>query len=212
MSCVQDIELLDEEINRVDEDICNLHILKKELIRQKRKLLEQLQIQKRIISEINEPDWCSHNFPWSSHILDSCRYDFKFQDIRESQLSVMNASLSHYDVFAVMKTSGGKSLCFQLPAICDKSGFTLVVCPLISLIRDQVCNMNATLPGSAYGILQNQSETLKKMLSDSSAKLFYVTPEKILKSKTVMSTLQKAYANNHLNRIVLDEAHCASQW
>jgi ATP-dependent DNA helicase Q1 len=86
-----------------------------------------------------EPDWASPTlFPWSERLAIAARDSFGFPSLRPEQLQAMNASMSGYDVFAVMKTGGGKSLCFQLPALLAERGFSLVVCPLLALIRDQV--------------------------------------------------------------------------
>ncbi len=76
-------------------------------------------------------------FPWSSS-LRSRLPDFGLDSFRPLQLSAMNALLSGLDVYLVMPTGGGKSLCFQLPALATKNKLTVVVCPLISLMEDQV--------------------------------------------------------------------------
>ncbi len=77
------------------------------------------------------------DYPWSGEMRRCLRDDFKLRDFRSVQIEAMNATLSKRDVMLVMSTGGGKSLCFQLPALLS-SGITLVVVPLISLMHDQV--------------------------------------------------------------------------
>lgn len=118
-----------------------------------------------------------------------------------------------------MKTGGGKSLCYQLPALAVSSGFYLVISPLLALIRDQVAAINKIRPGSAASLASalNRSDqtTIYKTIEDcgsSGLRLLYVTPEKIIKSKMLMTSLQRCYERGTLRCLVLDEAHCASQW
>lgn len=198
-----------------------------------RKILEK----KREAQKSLEPDWTScDGFPWSKHLRKLAIELFGFRDLRPGQLEIMNATLSNYDVFSVLKTGGGKSLCYQLPALLDerillsssapsktkKLAYTVVISPLLSLIRDQVQAMNIILPGSALslaGKMERSSQTAVyhamnqgHAMNDLRLKLLYVTPEKVIKSKMFMTHLQRAYNEDCVQRIVIDEAHCASQW
>jgi ATP-dependent DNA helicase Q1 len=150
--------------------------------------------------------------------VDTClREVFKLNSFRPLQLETINVTLSKIDCMVIMPTGGGKSLCFQLPALVDKGGLTLVVSPLVSLMEDQLwilksLNINAdTLNGSS------SKEHVKKIQSDmvdanSDLKLLYVTPEKLAKSKVFMNKLQKAYEMNRFSRLVIDEVHCCSTY
>ncbi|CAO3589302.1 unnamed protein product [Absidia cylindrospora] len=134
----------------------------------------------------------------------------------------MNAALDRKrDVFVVLPTGGGKSLCYQLPAILEP-GFTLVISPLVSLIKDQTFHLNdanipaayltASSPKEQVSLVQaSMSKSSSSRGQDAHFKLLYVTPEKIANSKRFMAKLSQAYDNGILDRIVIDEAHCCSQ-
>ena len=118
---------------------------------------------------------------------------FKIQDFRLKQLETINITLSKYDVILISATGGGKSLCYQLPAICG-NGLTIVISPLISLMEDQVYSLKkksiqAELLCSNTD--KDKVSSIHKLLSDVGIscplKLLYVTPERMAKSKRLMS-------------------------
>lgn len=115
-----------------------------------------------------------------------------------------------------MPTGGGKSLTFQLPAMINK-GLTMVVSPLISLMQDQLMGLEQLGISTRIFSSQTTAEETKLLYQEmidptASLRILYVTPEKLAKSKRLMSQLEKAYEKRLLVRIVIDEVHAASQW
>jgi ATP-dependent DNA helicase RecQ len=134
---------------------------------------------------------------------------FGFERFRAGQAEIVQALLEGEDVLAVMPTGSGKSLCYQLPAIlCD--GLTVVVSPLIALMRDQVRQLqgfgiNAASLNSANDETENQR--VYRDLREGSLRLLYVAPERLVRSDTV-ALLKRSGAS----LLAIDEAHCVSQW
>ncbi|KAJ1277835.1 hypothetical protein BS78_04G033600 [Paspalum vaginatum] len=158
--------------------------------------------------------WSSANFPWTKDLEAKNRSKFGNRSFRPNQREIINATMSGYDVFVLMPTGGGKSLTYQLPALISE-GLTLVVCPLVSLIQDQIMHLSqANIPAtylSASMEWSEQQEILRDLMS-CRYKLLYVTPEKIAKSDSLSRLLNSLYSQGNLSRIVIDEAHCVSQW
>ncbi|XP_041713422.1 ATP-dependent DNA helicase Q1 isoform X1 [Coregonus clupeaformis] len=156
------------------------------------------------------------DFPWSTELEQNLKDAFQLSKFRPLQLKAINLSMSNKDLFLVMPTGRGKSLCYQLPAVCSE-GFTLVVTPLVSLMEDQLMYLKS-IDVEAVSLNASSSKEHAKMvlagMTDTKApfKLLYVTPEKIAKSKLLMSRLEKAYNVGRLSRIAVDEVHCCSQW
>ncbi|KAE8281697.1 ATP-dependent DNA helicase Q1 [Larimichthys crocea] len=156
------------------------------------------------------------DFPWSKELEQHLKDSFHLSKFRPLQLRAINLTMSGRDLFLVMPTGRGKSLCYQLPAVCSK-GFTLVVTPLVSLMEDQIMylksiNVSAAMLNASSS--KEHAKTVMAGMTDTKApfKLVYVTPEKIAKSKLLMSRLEKAYNADLLSRIAVDEVHCCSQW
>ncbi|TBU02131.1 ATP-dependent DNA helicase [Hamiltosporidium magnivora] len=144
------------------------------------------------------------------------RHIFKLQNFRENQEKIIENTLAKKDVFVLMPTGGGKSLCYQLPALLS-DGLTVVVSPLLSLITDQVRNLLVKdIPALALNSSISLSE--KKLIYDVLykiplvSKLLYVTPELIAKSAQFKSLMDFLISKKLLSRFVIDEAHCVSQW
>lgn len=134
---------------------------------------------------------------------------FGFERFRAGQAEIVQALLEGEDVLAVMPTGSGKSLCYQLPAIL-RDGLTVVVSPLIALMRDQVRQLqgfgiNAASLNSANDEAENQR--VYRDLREGTLRLLYVAPERLVRSDTV-ALLKRSGAN----LLAIDEAHCVSQW
>ncbi len=134
---------------------------------------------------------------------------FGYESFRPGQESVVSAILSGRDVMAVMPTGAGKSLCYQIPALV-LPGVTLVVSPLISLMRDQVSSLLQNGVRAAY--LNSSLTSRQYMLALDNARrgvyrIIYVAPERLLTSSFLEFALQADIA-----QVVVDEAHCVSQW
>ncbi len=138
---------------------------------------------------------------------------------RPRQRDIVAAAMSGGDVFVLMPTGGGKSLCYQLPAVLSR-GVTVVVTPLLSLMQDQVqalCSApGGGVPATYLSSQQTSAEVhavhveLAKHLP--SIKLLYVTPEQLCLGGRLRGGLSALAARGLLARLVIDEAHCVSQW
>ena len=134
---------------------------------------------------------------------------FGFSDFRPGQEDVLAATFAREDVLAVMPTGSGKSLLFQLPAIV-RGGLTLVVSPLIALMRDQVAQLREA--GVEAASLNSSSDPderrgIARGLDERSLRLLYVAPERLLRDDTI-AALRRA----RVDCLAIDEAHCVSQW
>ena len=143
---------------------------------------------------------------------------FRIQSFRNCQGSIIQATLSGQDCFVIMRTGGGKSLTYQLPAILERPKVTLVVSPLLSLIHDQEEQMNKFLPNSCVsftsgmGTAQHTQNWNRVRDPNGGVSMVLVTPEKVYKSNKLKSELQKLLQQGRLARFVIDECHCACQW
>ncbi|MDR9827759.1 ATP-dependent DNA helicase RecQ [Vibrio sp. FNV 38] len=134
---------------------------------------------------------------------------FGYQEFREGQLTVIEAVLEAKDCLVIMPTGGGKSLCYQIPALV-KEGLTLVISPLISLMKDQVDQLKAN--GVAAECINStmSRETLMSVyqrMNSGQLKMVYVSPERVL-----MRDFIERLEGIQLSMIAVDEAHCISQW
>jgi ATP-dependent DNA helicase Q1 len=143
---------------------------------------------------------------------------FHIQSFRETQQNVIQATLSGQDCFVIMRTVGGKSLTYQLPAVLELPKVTLVISPLLSLIQDQQDQMNSFLPQSCVSFTSGMGQAMHTQNwqrvrdPNGGVAMVLVTPEKVTKSSKLKSELQKLHQQNRLGRIVIDECHCACQW
>lgn len=211
----RELKLVNQELRKIDAELRKLNERKEELNMRKEILTDSISLKKSELAACDDK-WEKTNFPWSSKIEDTLKDVFKLSSFRSNQLYTINATLSKNDVILIMPTGGGKSLCYQLPAIIDK-GFTLVVSPMLSLIEDQVIQLKSlSIRAEMFhaNISTQETNRIQQMMIDikSGLKLLYVTPEKLAKSKRFMSKLQKSYELGLLARIAVDEVHCCSQW
>ncbi|KAI8965262.1 hypothetical protein F5Y11DRAFT_23200 [Daldinia sp. FL1419] len=162
------------------------------------------------------------NRPWFKDVRRALKDRFRMSGFRHNQLEAIDATLAGKDAFILMPTGGGKSLCYQLPAVVTSGkthGVTVVVSPLISLMQDQVYHLKAlNIKASAFSGELARAERneimdyLKESHPEHHIQLLYVTPEMINKSKAFIDGLSTLYENKKLARLVIDEAHCVSQW
>lgn len=134
---------------------------------------------------------------------------FGFSGFRQGQEEIVDAVLAGQNTLAIMPTGGGKSLCFQLPAMC-RDGVTVVISPLIALMRDQVRSLReAGVEAGALtsGNTEEETEEVFAKLDAGVLKLLYMAPERLASSQTV-PMLRRI----NCTLIAVDEAHCVSQW
>ena len=157
--------------------------------------------------------------PWDEDIIEINKRVFGYKLFRPMQLEIINAYLMNRDIFACMPTGSGKSLCYQIPSIFSENTVTIVVMPLISLIIDQSKFLTGLGVKVLYleGGLNPNSINIKDSFQNENPldniKIIFITPEKLnSKSGIVFDFLEKLYYEGLFKRIVIDEAHCLSQW
>jgi bloom syndrome protein len=161
-------------------------------------------------------------YPWSKAVKTALKERFHLHGFRHNQLEAINATLGAKDTFVLMPTGGGKSLCYQLPAVvqCGRTrGVTVVISPLLSLMQDQVealqekgiqaCLINSEVTNDHRKFV---FQALKGPEVEKYIQILYITPEMINKSGALTEVFHNLHGRNRLARIVIDEAHCVSQW
>ncbi len=137
---------------------------------------------------------------------------FGFDNFKGNQEAIIKHLLSKKDTFVIMPTGGGKSLCYQLPALmCE--GTAIIVSPLIALMKNQVDNLRNF--GTEHNLAHFMNSSLSKAemkevrqdLVDGSTKLLYVAPESLTKDENV-----EFLRNINISFYAIDEAHCISEW
>lgn len=157
-------------------------------------------------------------YNWTKELYFHLINSFHLNNFRSNQLKAINSTLSGKDVFVLMPTGGGKSLCYQLPAIIKSGithGTTIVISPLISLMQDQVENLlSLNIKACMFNskLSQEQKSTIQRIFKNGDLNLIYISPEMISTSKTCQNIIESLYRIGRLSRIVIDEAHCVSNW
>ena len=141
--------------------------------------------------------------------LDVLHKYYGYTNFRKGQENIITSIINKEDVLAIMPTGGGKSICYQVPALC-LDGITIVISPLISLMKDQVDALktmgvkarliNSSLSNSEY------SEVLEEIENDE-CKIIYIAPER-LDSMEFVNIIR----GKNISQVAIDEAHCVSQW
>lgn len=134
---------------------------------------------------------------------------WNFESFRGNQSEIIDAVLSGHDTLAMLPTGGGKSICFQVPAMC-MDGMCLVISPLIALMKDQVQNLNArgisaNLIYSGFSRRETMTELENSM--NGKYKFLYISPERLSNQE-----FEGYLKNMPIRLIAVDEAHCISQW
>ncbi|NNC96316.1 MAG: DNA helicase RecQ [Chitinophagales bacterium] len=135
--------------------------------------------------------------------------NFGFREFRPQQEEIIKRILSGKDTVVLMPTGGGKSLCYQLPALVFE-GLCIVISPLIALMKDQVENLRSNGIQAAYlnsSLRQDEEKEIRQLLMQKSIKLLYLAPEKIFSP----GFLQFLHALD-VKLFAVDEAHCISNW
>jgi len=139
---------------------------------------------------------------------------FGFDSFRPGQQEVVCDILRERDLLAIMPTGGGKSLCFQLPALL-RPGVCIVVSPLIALMQDQVRQLqNNGIEATFINSSLERAEASRRLarLERGEFKLLYVAPERLLQSEFLSEVLPRLQAAHGISSLVVDEAHCVSDW
>lgn len=141
--------------------------------------------------------------------LDILRQYWGYNQFRPLQEDIIQSALNGTDTLALLPTGGGKSLCYQVPALC-KEGLTIVVSPLIALMKDQVYNLQRRgIPAAAIfsGMRRREIDIVFENACQGAYKLLYVSPER-LKTDLAQARIRRM----NINLLAVDEAHCISQW
>jgi len=137
------------------------------------------------------------------------KHHFGFEAFRPLQEEIVRDVLAGRDVFALLPTGGGKSLCFQLPAVM-REGLTVVVSPLIALMKDQVDGLTtAGVPATFLNSALDGNETRRRLrgLHQGAYRLLYLAPERL-----ALDHVMRDLAQWNVTRFAIDEAHCISEW
>ena len=146
-------------------------------------------------------------------LLATLRLHYGWDGFRPGQRPVVEALLNGRDALAVLPTGGGKSLCYQLPALL-KQGLVLVISPLVALMEDQVRQLRQRQIPSAClhsGLSSEDRQQVCRSLAEGALNLLYLAPER-LQSAQIRELIASTHSQGRLVAIAVDEAHCISAW
>jgi ATP-dependent DNA helicase RecQ len=152
-----------------------------------------------------------------SQILSILSEVFGYESFRGPQRNIIEHVTSGHDALVLMPTGGGKSLCYQIPAIARQSagqGITIVVSPLIALMHDQVGALHEAGVSAAFlnsTLSPDETQSIEQRLRRGEVTLLYAAPERI-NTPRFLAQLDALYAQGLLSLFAIDEAHCVSQW
>lgn len=144
-----------------------------------------------------------------SHATQILKKYYGYDSFRKGQASIIESILQGHDTLGIMPTGGGKSICYQIPALC-LPGITLVISPLISLMKDQVDALHSIGIPAAYinsSLSQAEADNTLQAARQGAYKLLYIAPER-LDTERFRSEVQRL----PVSMLAIDEAHCISQW
>ncbi|CAE6433277.1 unnamed protein product [Rhizoctonia solani] len=183
----------------------------------KQDLFDELDSELNIPTQVEEEQSTSI---YKDEIMDKLKSVFGLESFRTNQARAVDAAMSGQDVFVLMPTGGGKSLCYQLPAVCTTGrtrGVTFVVSPLKSLMIDQVRQLkdkgiDVIMFSSDQSAKASREARTRLVTKGTKPSLVYVTPEKLEMSGDMRNILDNLMRQGQLARFVIDEAHCVSTW
>ena len=141
-------------------------------------------------------------------INESLQKYFGFDKFKDNQEAIVRSVLEGHDTFVLMPTGGGKSLCYQLPALMME-GTALIISPLIALMKNQVDSIRGYSDGDEVAHFLNSSlsrteiKKVKQDITDKHTKLLYVAPETLTKDENI-----EFFQNTKISFVAVDEAHC----
>jgi len=153
----------------------------------------------------------------SRNILSILSEVFGYESFRGPQQDIISHVTRGHDALVLMPTGGGKSLCYQIPAIARQQaglGITIVVSPLIALMHDQVGALHEAGVSAAFlnsTLSPDETSAIEQRLRKGEITLLYAAPERI-NTPRFLAQLDSLYAQGHLSLFAIDEAHCVSQW
>ncbi len=145
-------------------------------------------------------------------LVESLKKYFGFEAFKGNQEAIIQSVLAHKDTFVIMPTGGGKSLCYQLPAILSK-GTAIVISPLIALMKNQVdlvrgySNNDSIAHFLNSSLNKSQVDKVKEDIKQGNTKILYVAPESLIKEEYI-----EFFSAVNISFVAVDEAHCISEW